>query len=251
MAHLIPFAYHHGNTALHRLDVRLKFFMICLISISLVSARVWPCLVYGLVLGVCLKQSKTNIFQLLRTLKLFLLLLGFVFLTRCLTTDGYPLVHVFGLSITAQGIQAGFTVALKFFLVMITGLVFALTTRPSAVKSAVQWYLKPVPLIPEKRVAVMISLSLSFMPVLLKHFGKISDAQAARCGNLEKNPVKRIIRLVFPLLKKTFLSADHLINAMESRCYADDRTDPEFTVSGREPVFFLGSIVLAAGLAVL
>ena len=91
----------------------------------------------------------------------------------------------------------------------------------------------------------MISLSLNFMPVILKQFNEISDAQKARCADLEKNPVKRIIRLVLPLLKKTFLSADSLIYAMESRCYSDDRTDPEFALSGNEASFLTGTIVIS------
>lgn len=134
---------------------------------------------------------------------------------------------------------------------MLTGLLFSSTTKPSSVKSAVQWFLKPVPFVPEKRVAVMISLSLAFMPVILKQAKAISDAQKARCADLQKNPVKRIIRLIYPLLRKTFLSADSLVLAMESRCYSDDRTDPEFTPSGNEIYFLAGSCVLALSLICL
>jgi energy-coupling factor transporter transmembrane protein EcfT len=127
---------------------------------------------------------------------------------------------------------------------MLTGLIVSLTTKPSSVKGAVQWFLKPVPFIPEKRVGVMISLALKFMPLILKQINEILNARKARCGDLEKNPIKRIRGLVLPLLKKTFLSADNLVFAMESRCYDDDRTDSEFTPSGREPFFLACSFVL-------
>lgn len=178
-------------------------------------------------------------------MKLFLVLLGFVFISRSLTTSGDEIISIFSLVVTKQGLLTGLLVSLKFFLVMMTGLLFCTTTRTSDVKSAVQWVLKPVPFIPEKRVAVMVSLTLAFMPVILKQVRAISDAQAARCGNLEKNPVKKITRLILPILKKTFLTADNMILAMESRCYGEDRTDPVFTPSGREPLFFLGSTAVA------
>jgi len=248
MADLIPFSYRHGQSVLHRLDVRCKFFIICLVSMSMVSAHLFPCFLYFLILIFFFKTSGINVFASLNALKYFIILLCFVFIARALTIKGTILFSVYGISITEQGLIEGFSVSFKFFLVMVTGLLFSFTTRPSSVKNAVQWFLKPLPLIPEKRVAVMISLALSFMPVILKQVKEISDAQKARCGDLEKNPVKRIIRLALPLLKKIFLSADHLIFAMEARCYSDDRTDPEFTPSGKEIYFLGGSLILSLSL---
>ncbi|MCK5164630.1 MAG: hypothetical protein KAQ72_12980 [Desulfobacula sp.] len=67
----------------------------------------------------------------------------------------------------------------------------------------------------------------------------------------EKKSSKKIIGLVLPLLKKTFLLADNLILAMESRCYNDDRTDPEFTPSGKEIYFLAGSFVISLSLVCL
>lgn len=248
MAQLIPFAYCPGRSIFHMLDVRMKLFSLCLISICLVRSDLLACILYFLILNSCFYISKANPYRILWRMKLFLVLLGFVFISRSLTTPGEELFSIFTLSVTQQGLFTGLLVSLKFFLVMMTGLLFCTTTRTSQVKSAVQWVLKPVPFIPEKRVAVMVSLTLAFMPVILKQAQAISDAQAARCGNLEKNPVKKITRLILPMLKKTFLTADNMILAMESRCYGEDRTDPVFSPSGREPLFFLGSGVMAVTL---
>jgi len=162
--------------------------------------------------------------------------------------EGLPYFTLFGISVTKEGLLDGFLVAFKFLLIMLSGVLFSMTTQPNTIKSAVQWYLKPVPFIPEKRVAVMISLSLKFMPVILRQANEISDAQKARCGDLEKNPIKRINRLIIPLLKRIFLNADSLILAMESRCYTEDRTDPVFSPSGQEPYFLFGSCLIASGL---
>lgn len=236
---------------LHLLDVRCKFFIICLVSVSMVSAHLPSCFLYLLILLFFLKKAGLNIFAILKSIKYFFILLFLIFAARALSVKGNILFSFHGMSMSEQGIYEGFLVAFRFFLLMLTGLLFSSTTQPSSVKSAVQWFLKPVPFIPEKRVGVMIGLALGFMPVILKQAKEISDAQKARCADLQKNPVKRMIRIVLPLLKKTFLSADSLVLAMESRCYSDDRTDPEFTLSGKESFFLLGSLVISLSLICL
>ena len=251
MADLIPFSYRQGNSLLHRMDVRYKFFVICLTSISIMSANLAGCFFYFIILFFLFKVSGLNLYVAVRRIKYFVLLLCFVFTARALTVNGDIVFSVYGVSATAQGMTEGFLVASKFFLVMVTGLLFSFTTKPSAVKSAVQWFLKPVPFLPEKRIAVMISLALGFIPVIARQAGQIAEAQTARCADLEKNPAKRTIRLVLPLLKKTVLSADSLVLAMESRCYSDDRTDPEFTVSGKEPLFLATGILISLSLIFL
>jgi len=217
----------------------------------MLTAHFSACFFYGLILFFFFKNAGLNILSTLNHIKYFILLLFFIFIASALTIKGDIIFSFYDLSITVQGLNEGFLVSFKFFLVMLTGVIFSSTTKPSSVKSAVQWFLKPVPFIPEKRVAIMISLALSFMPVILNQAKEISEAQKARCADLQKNPVKKIIRLVLPLLKKTFLSADYLVLAMESRCYSDDRTDPEFEPSGREIHFLGGSIILSLGLALL
>ncbi len=248
MSQLTPFTYRKGSTLLHHLDARCKFFMLCLISISLLSATLIPSAILFLFLIIGFITTQTSLFYTLGQIKYFIILLCFIFMTRAITMEGIPYFTAFGINITKEGMLDGFLVAFKFLLIMLSGVLFSMTTQPSTIKSAVQWYLKPIPFIPEKRVAVMISLSLSFMPIILRQANEISDAQKARCGDLEKNPIKRISRLIIPLLKRVFLNADSLILAMESRCYTEDRTDPVFSPSGYEPYFLVGSCSIALGL---
>ncbi len=243
----MPFTYIDGHSTLHSLDARCKLFIICIISISMLSAKLPVSLLYFMILLVFLKKTGLDIFATLKSLKYFLILLCFVFAARALTTQGGTLFSFFNISITKQGLHEGFLVVFKFFLIMLTGLIISLTTKPSSVKGAVQWFFKPVPFIPEKRVGVMISLALKFMPLILKQAKEISNARKARCSDLEKNPLKKIIGIVLPLLKKIFLSADNLILAMESRCYDDNRTDPEFNPSGQESLFLAGSFLICLG----
>ncbi len=239
MATLNPFVFRPGNSSLHCLDTRCKFFLVCMMSLSILNAGFSACFICLLVLFFFLRQIRLPMGQVLKQLRYFIVFLIFILLARALTIPGDPLFSAYELTISAQGLHQGGLVALRFFLVMVTGLIFSATTRSASLKNAAQWYLKPIPFVPEKRVAVMISLSLSFLPLILQQAQETRNAINSRCGNLEKNPVKRFVRLTLPLLKKTFLSADHLILAMEARCYSEERTDPEFEPSGRETLFII------------
>ncbi len=242
MAILNPFIFKPGNSILHCLDTRCKFFLVCMVSLALLKADFTACFICLGILLFFIKQIKLKMWETLKHLRYFILFLVFILLTRALTIPGDPLVTLYEITISAQGLYQGSLVALRFFLVMVTGLIFSATTRSASLKNAAQWYLKPIPLVPEKRVGVMISLALRFLPLILQQAQETRNAVNSRCGNLQKNPVKRFIRITLPLLKKTFLSADHLILAMESRCYCEDRTDPEFEPSGKEAFFIIAGL---------
>ncbi|MCG8633863.1 MAG: energy-coupling factor transporter transmembrane protein EcfT [Desulfobacterales bacterium] len=234
MAGLNPFEFKPGQSLIHILDPRCKFFLICLLSIGFVSAGWAACLAGAALMLVGLRQIRINLPDLVRQLKFFLFFLGMIVLARGFTTPGTPLVSVFGLSVTGEGLFQGALVALRFFLVMVLGLTFSATTRPADMKAAVQWFLAPVPFIPEKRVGIMISLALRFFPLIFSQAGETRQAIRARCGSRQKNPVKRITTMALALLTKSVQSADGLAMAMEARCYTDTRTDPELRPCGRE-----------------
>ena len=235
------FSYHAGNSFLHTLDVRCKCLLVCLISLSVVKADLagnLVCLAFYILL---LKGLGLGPVTVIRQMKGFLLFLMLIFLSRWVTTPGDAIQTVYGITLTRQGLADGGQTALAFLNIMLTGLALTATTRSMEIKTAVQWFFGPVPFIPERRVAMMMGLSLKFMPLILDNARQVSWAVHARCGHLRKNPVKRLIHRTWPLLKKTFKTADDLTLAMQARCYSEQRTDCRFHPNGKE-----GWVVLAA-----
>jgi len=127
-------------------------------------------------------------------------------------------------------------------------LILIVSTRYSEIKKAIEWALAPFPFVPKRRVATMIGLLLRFIPVIFNEAREIKDAQRARAIEARKNPVFRIVKLVIPLVRRTFLRAEKSALAMESRCYQEMRTDPHVNFSKRDGLVLLMLIGLTAAL---
>jgi energy-coupling factor transporter transmembrane protein EcfT len=74
----------------------------------------------------------------------------------------------------------------------------------------------------------MFSLTFVLIPLIFDQASEILDAQKARCIEGRKNPIQRMTFLAYPLLLHTFIRADEIVYAMESRCYSEDRTPVVF-----------------------
>ncbi len=79
-----------------------------------------------------------------------------------------------------------------------------------------------------------MGLILRFVPVIFDQAKETIEAQRARCVQNRKNPVYRLIKLGFPLMRRTFERADDLVAAMEARGFTENRTDPELVVHQRD-----------------
>ncbi|MFH1154272.1 MAG: energy-coupling factor transporter transmembrane component T [Pseudomonadota bacterium] len=226
--------YRTGTSLLHRLDVRCKLVCLCALSMGLVWAGLSALIAVTVMAAALMVNSKIHPVRVMADLKLFFLLLGCIFVSRSLFTPGDSALHWWVFDITQQGLVQGGLVVWRFLLVMVLGLLFSATTRPSLVKGAAQWLITPLPFIPASRVALMAGLFMRFMPMLLGQFKDVALAQKARCGDLGRNPVKRMARIAVPMIRKTFQSADRLTLAMEARCFSETRTEAQFIRSGLE-----------------
>ena len=77
--------------------------------------------------------------------------------------------------------------------------------------------------IPAHEIAMMMSISLRFIPILLEETDKIMKAQMARGADFESGNIiqraKAMVPIMVPLFISAFRRADELAMAMEARCY--------------------------------
>jgi biotin transport system permease protein len=229
MAELTVFGFRQGTSLLHQLDVRFKLIFLVLISFASLKAQVAGLSLLTLILVVALINVRVSLGSILRDLRYASILLIFIFVARALSTSGSAFVEFKIISVTREGLYEGALVCWRLVIVIITGLAFVLTTRPSEIKAAVAWILRPFPFVPAKRIATMMSLIVRFMPVIFQQAKETLDAQRARGVENRKNPVYRLVKLGIPILRRTFERADKLALAMEARCYSENRTDPRLS----------------------
>jgi energy-coupling factor transporter transmembrane protein EcfT len=251
VAELTSFGFCPGDSLLHHLDARFKLIFIILLSLVCLNLYFVSLGIFTVLLLGCIIMARLPLNSGFKELRYFFILLLLVFIARVLSTGGTPLINIKFITVSQEGLFAGILVCWRWAFVILLGFTFVATTRPSAIKAAVQWFLKPVPLIPEQKVAVMMGLILRFVPVIFDQAKETLEAQRARCVQNRKNPVYRLIKLGFPLMRRTFERADDLVAAMEARGFTENRTDPELVSNRRDWIALIVIIGLCVSVIIL
>jgi biotin transport system permease protein len=250
MAELSVFNFRPGSSVLHGLDVRFKLLFLVLISLSSLKACAFALSVLTLMLVAALGHARLSLKSVLKSFRYVFVLLAFIFLARALSTPGSAVIEFNAVSMTRKGLYDGALVCWRLIIVVLTGLAFISTTRPSEIKAAVEWLLNPFPFIPSKRIATMMSLVVRFIPVVFDQARETADAQRARGVDNRKNPVYRLKKLSIPLMRRTFDRADKLALAMDARCYSENRTDPGLCARLRDWAVLFAVICLCMGIVI-
>jgi energy-coupling factor transport system permease protein len=131
----------------------------------------------------------------------------------------------FNFEIYKAGLNKSGFIFLRIVLMISITQILTLTTMSTDINNGLEWILSPLKLfkIPVGVFAMLISLTLRFIPTLLSESKKIMAAQASRGvdfneGSL-KDKVNQIISLLIPMFVISFKRADELSNAMEARGY--------------------------------
>jgi len=224
MAEVTCFCYHPSESVLHAIDARFKMACLIMMSLCIVNSGAWALAVLTAAFVALSRAARLPVIRLAGELRFFGLFLGFVFIARALSFPAPSDVTIMKVGISFPGLRDAGLVSWRLLLIVLCGFMFIAATKSSEIKRAIEWYCRPFPFIPGKRIATMIGLIVRFLPVIFQQIRETSDAQRARCIEQRKNPASRVIRLVVPLIRRTFETADKLAVAMEARCYNEDRT---------------------------
>ena len=128
-------------------------------------------------------------------------------------------------TIYSDGLFKGVFFVLRLILIVMLSSLLTMTTSTTDINLGLEWVLKPFSIIklPVSEIAMMLSLTLRFIPTLLIETDKIMKAQASRGidfneGNLAEK-IKQIVALLIPMFFVSITRAEDLSNAMESRGY--------------------------------
>lgn len=256
---LIIGQYVPGNSIVHRLDPRTKITIIFFFVIIVFFANSF--ISYSLlVLFALLSTLITRIpfHFIMKGLTPVWFLIIFTFLLHIIVTkDGHMLFNLFGLKVYSGGVIQGIAISIRFFLLILVTSLLTLTTTPIEITDAIENMLHPLKKVkfPVHELALMMSISLRFIPTLLQETDKISKAQASRgldfrTGSI-KDRAKAIVPLLIPLFVSAFKRAEELAMAMEARGYqgGEGRTKlRELRIEKRDIYVYLLFLVVVIGL---
>lgn len=218
--------YYPADSVLHRLDPRVKLCGTLIYVISLFIFQSFEGYIVATVFLVSMiALSRVPVKFMFRGLKAIFILLIFTAVLNALLTPGRELVSFWKITITIEGLRmAGFMV-LRLVYLIIGSSIMTLTTTPSNLTDGLEKSLGWMKIfkVPVHEIAMMMSIALTFIPVLLEETDRIMKAQQARGADFESGNIIRRIRALVPILVPLFVSAFRRANdlalAMESRCY--------------------------------
>ncbi|MET0785967.1 MAG: energy-coupling factor transporter transmembrane protein EcfT [Paenisporosarcina sp.] len=216
-----------GDSFVHKLDPRSKLiFVFIFIAIVFLANNA---ITYGLLLGFTLLTvfvSRIRMYFLLNGLKPILFLLVFTFLLHIFfTKEGDLLWKWQFIEIYEEGLRQGIFISLRFLVLVLMTSILTLTTSPISITDGMEVLLNPFKRfkLPVHELALMMSISLRFIPTLMDETDKIMKAQMARGSDITSGSIKERVKAVVPLLIPLFVSAfkraEDLAVAMEVKGY--------------------------------
>lgn len=218
--------YYQTDSVIHRIDPRVKLVgTICFIISLFVATNLIGYAVAVLFLAVVIKLSKVPFKFMIRGMKAIVFLLLITVIFNLFMIPGEPLVSIWKLTITKEGLQTATLMAVRLTMLIIGSSIMTLTTTPNNLTDGMEKLLNPLKRIkvPVHEVAMMMSIALRFIPILLEETDKIMKAQIARGADFESGKLvekaKALVPLLVPLFISAFRRANDLAMAMEARCY--------------------------------
>lgn len=215
------------HSAIHRLDPRTKLgLLFVLMGCVFLIRRIESLLFFLAWIAVLYPSARLSLGLAWNNIRAFFWLF---LLTVCLHgffTEGVPLVHIplTGWTVTRDGLLQGAYYTLRMVDFILLASLLTLTTSPMSLTDGLERLLKPFERIrvPAHEIAMVMSISMRFIPILLDESERIRKAQVSRGARFEGGPVQKVrglLPILIPLFLSSFRKANDLALAMDARCY--------------------------------
>ena len=219
--------YFPGNSAIHRMDPRMKLILTILYIVGVFIVANLPGYAIALAfLYIVVRISGIKFSYLAKGVKPLRFIIIFTFILNLFFVQGETPIFTLGFfTLTKEALNNAIYFALRLvFLVMGTS-VLTLTTSPVQLTDGLERIMHPLEKIhfPAHELAMMMTIALRFIPTLIEETEKIMNAQKARGAMIDNGTftqrIKALVPVLIPLFISAFRRADELAMAMECRCY--------------------------------
>lgn len=201
--------YAYKNSPIHRLDSRLKIFYTLTLSILIFLVNdIGRIIIFSLFIFAVILLARLGIKNLIGNLRPFLFIFAFIFIMYLL--------------FSRNQLWQGVTAIWRFLMLIIVSLILTYTTTISSLVNAIERLAMPLKFagVKPRNIAVMISITIRFVPLMFVNLEKLREAMLARLSNFRK--LKHLKLIVLALLERMLKSASNLSDAMQSRLYNED-----------------------------
>lgn len=218
-----------GDSAVHRLDPRVKIVLTIafIIALFLAAGPVSYAVIF-VFLAAIIGISGISPRLVVRGLRPILFIILFTAVLNLFYTPGDYIWQWGWLHISKQGIAVAFFMVLRLMLLIIATSMLTYTTSPIQLTDGLERLLGPLKRlrVPVHELSMMMSIALRFIPTLIEETEKIIAAQKARGADFDSGNIlqraKALVPILVPLFISAFRRADELATAMECRLYRGD-----------------------------
>ena len=198
-----------GNSAVHRLDPRVKIVLTVALIVLLFLAQ-GP-VSYGLIilfLALVIGISRISPKMVVRGLKPILLIVMFTAVLNLFYTPGDYVWQWKFLHISVEGIRMAVFMVLRLMLLIIATSMLTYTTSPIQLTDGLERLLAPRKKlhVPVHELSMMMSIALRFIPTLIEETEKIISAQKARGADFDSGNLIQRAKAMIPNLAPLFIS---------------------------------------------
>ena len=220
--------YYPASSPVHRMDARVKLLLAVLYIVTIFLVQTYSGYIATLfVLVFTIAIAKLPIKMVLKSVKAVLFLILFTTILNLLLYKGeYTQAWSWWIfRVTDGAIAFSVKMALRLGLLVTGTSILTFTTTPVELTEGIESLMRPLKVIkvPVHDIAVIMSITLRFIPILMEETDKIIMAQSSRgadfsSGSLLKR-AKALLPVLIPLFVSAFRRAEELSFAMDSRCY--------------------------------
>lgn len=201
--------YVHKNSIIHSIDPRLKIVYVIILSILVFMIKnIYEILIFAIFVFIGILLAKIDLKNYINNLRSFYLLFIFVFLMYVI--------------FSRNNLNQGLLTIWRFLMLISISMILTFSTTVSSLIVAIEKLSRPLKLlgIKPRNIALMISISIRFVPVMFTNMERTKESMLARLANFRK--LKHIKLFMLVLLEKMFKSASRLSDALHSRLYNED-----------------------------
>lgn len=242
---LITFAYIERNSAIHRLDPRVKLVLLFAFSFSMYQTiNLWVVLLGLIISAFYYSQAHLKWAETKRAWHLLITLIAVLVGANYILSGGNvvptvdlahqhvlynlpflgfkprpPYIGVTPLPLSIENITFMLTQAMRNTSIALLAVPISYTTNPGHLGIAFNG------LGVSDKISYAIDLSLRFLPTLAREFSVTLDAQRARGFEIDKlrggifSKVARLAPMIVPVVIGSIVGAEDIISAMELRCF--------------------------------